>query len=90
VRIKGKEDLCFLTARNIFGPFQHTDTFKGTPVYLTDNYERNADKLPCGVTVSDELSENMDVVLVMMTKECKTEKPKFIDVETRQMERLGK
>ena len=89
MKIKGTQDLCFLTRRNIFGPYQRPETFKGRAVYLAGNGKTN-NKRQCGETVVDELSENMDVVLVKVSEEFKPQKTKFIEVEKRKMLSLGK
>ncbi|XP_053383421.1 uncharacterized protein LOC123540198 [Mercenaria mercenaria] len=91
VRITDTGELCFLTARYIFGPYQPLETFKGTLVYQNIFCGDKTKKLQriCGHVVAAEYSENMDIALVKISKECIPVKFQFIDVKEEQMIQAG-
>lgn len=67
VRIKETGELCFLTVRHIFGPFQDPRKFLGTRVLLRCS---NQESRVCGSIIAAEYSESLDVALVKVSENC--------------------
>lgn len=92
VRLIKTDELCFLTARNIFGPPQVFLDKKvvGTKVlHILCDGSRGDKGAVCGTVVATELTEMLDVVLVKITDECKPTTGKFITATDEQLRKAG-
>lgn len=87
VRIKETGELCFLTVRHIFGPFQQPNKFLGRKVLL--NSSANKPEV-CGEVIAAEYSESLDVALVKVSENCIPRKVKFIHVSDDDLRKTGK
>ena len=78
VKIKETGELCFLTVRHIFGPFQSPEQFIGTKVHIKDSADDEKEGTFCGHVIAAEYGESLDVALVKICEDCIPSKVQFV------------